>query len=227
MRTPHQKKRLFWAVAGVVLLELLLLALCVWQYTRWQEKLVMQAHWQARLANPPTTLSGTFDNTRSTLLEAQDSKEGEEGYRLVTPLVTAPGHETLVDRGWIPHDFTPGFLNRYATTGQVTVRGIEKPFPVRHGWLKGPTLGVGAPGTTVLLFFDPAHIPDPARNIRPAYYLQATVPTTGGIEAFAPQPYGLPPAQHFQYMLTWLLLALILAGLALRAAWQNCHGPRA
>jgi cytochrome oxidase assembly protein ShyY1 len=149
---------------------------------------------------------GRFDTSREVVLESQLNQNEEPGYRIVTPLVIGP-FEVLVDRGWIPRDFTPGFLQKYAPQhNQFTA--VVRRFPARHGWLQGPTENYGAAHT--LVFFDPAEIPLKPGIERLGYYLQADSKTHEQVAAFITTPAEtITPERHRQYAFTWFSCAAL------------------
>lgn len=196
-----------------------LVCLGAWQLQRavWKQTLVNQS--DVLRMQPPQPLNptqpyplwqplhgvGQFDTAREVVLESQLNPQGAPGYRLITPLLLNNTTEILVDRGWIPRDFSAGFLERYAPQ-QQQVTGVVRAFPQRHGWLQGPTESYGAAHT--LVFFDPAAIPLLPGVTRLEYYLQASSATHPGVVAFVEGPaQRISPAQHRQYAWTWLACA--------------------
>ena len=94
----------------------LLLTLGFWQLSREQEKLAIQAQYDARRGQPPVPLdaldatqdlqyveavvSGQADNARTFLLDNR-IHEGRAGYEVLVPLQTDSGWLVFVNRGWI------------------------------------------------------------------------------------------------------------------------------
>lgn len=156
--------------------------------------------WQRVLAD------GRFDPTREAVLESQLGPDGDPGYRIVTPLIIGVS-EVLVDRGWVPREFTPNFLDKY-TPSHHQFTAVVRSFPTRHGWLQGPTENYGAAHT--LVFFDPAAIPLKPGIERLGYYLQASSKTHEHVEAFVTTPAeSITPDRHRQYALTWFSCAAL------------------
>lgn len=119
----------------------ILCSLGVWQVRRmyWKEKLV--AAWNARIAEPPLTLTqaraagprgreyrrvtvrGTYD-TSQTIVIAHMPRGLYEGGEILTPLRPADGGAPLlVDRGWVPDRKVRAFLAADAGGREVEVTG--------------------------------------------------------------------------------------------------------
>jgi surfeit locus 1 family protein len=103
---------------GAVALIALTLALGRWQTHRAEEKQALQALFEARIAEPPVTLTGSLDSAEPLLYRrvraagewmAQgqifiDNQvlQGRAGFQVVTPLKLAgKGDAVLVNRGWV------------------------------------------------------------------------------------------------------------------------------
>ena len=205
-------------LVSFLLAEAVLLKLGFWQYHRMHERQAERAAYFATIDKRLTTVTGVFDTSREAVWESQDSPKGESGYRILTPLVNHATHtEVIVDRGWIERSFEPGFLAAYAPpAGEVSVTGLMKTPPTRHGWLKGPTEGRGA--AHVIQFLDLSHIPPLAGVKRLPTYLQARSATNPHVQAFLVVPVG--GDQNQQYMYTWFGLALMLVILSLQAFFK-------
>ncbi|RCV50775.1 SURF1 family protein [Marinitenerispora sediminis] len=79
------------------------------------------------LANEAVRVSGTFDAEGQVVVPAL-SPEGEEGYNVVAPLVTADGAAVAVDRGWLPEEQVgPDRAAPAPPEGAVTVTGWLRP----------------------------------------------------------------------------------------------------
>lgn len=111
------KYRFDWKLSLFVLLLLpLLLRLGFWQLAREQEKLALQASWEARQAEVPVLLEqldpaddlqyrqvrlvGSFDNAHVFLLDNR-IHQGRVGFEVVQPFVTNQGQIVFVNRGWL------------------------------------------------------------------------------------------------------------------------------
>ncbi len=225
--------------------EALLIGLGVWQYRRGQEKEAFRAAVEQRLAADSipfkrassadewrqVTLSGTFDHTRSIFVT--NARHGSRlGREVFTPLILAeamilrtPGeesgesfHEVIVHRGWIPKETTPADI---AFEGPVALSAVVRKWPesVAGDWLKGPGVVGEEEGIPLLLRASPELIPAKKSVIRKPFYVQATA----GIPAVL-KVADLPPrtaTPHFQYMLTWWALALIVAGLGITWIYKS------
>lgn len=68
---------------------------------------------------------GTWDHSRPVLLGPK-SKDGVQGYQLITPLVRRDGSTILVDRGFVSRNFTSGrqIKDVFCPTGNVKILGI-------------------------------------------------------------------------------------------------------
>lgn len=119
----------------------ILCSLGFWQVRRmyWKEKLV--AEWNARIAEPPLTLTealaagsrgreyrrvavrGSYD-TSQTIVIAHMPRGLYEGGEILTPLrPTRGGAPVLVDRGWVPDRKVRAFLAADSGRHEVTVTG--------------------------------------------------------------------------------------------------------
>jgi surfeit locus 1 family protein len=110
--------RFNWKLSLFVLLFLpLFLRLGFWQLAREEEKLQLQASWNARQQEPPLALQsldpaedlqyhqvelvGRFDNAHVFLLDNR-IHEGHAGFEVIQPFATNEGLTVFVNRGWLP-----------------------------------------------------------------------------------------------------------------------------
>ncbi len=129
----------------------LLLWLGFWQLDREQEKITMQADFEARTEKPAIALervdwnrpdelaylkvsvTGTYDNEHSYLLDNR-TYQGRVGYELISPFTAQSGMAILVNRGWIAQGATRAELPPIKRVeGQVTITAtvyvpLEEPF---------------------------------------------------------------------------------------------------
>ncbi len=199
-----------------------MVALGVWQLERLEWKTALMAERAARLDAPaitePATLdpvadtfrrasvAGTFLHDKEMYLAAR-SMRGNIGYHVVTPLRREAGGHVLVNRGWVPLDRkAPAARQDGQIEGTVTITGIVR-------------------GPVDRTMFTPDN--DPAAN---TWFIIDTdaMAAHAGLASVAPwtmdadaavNPGGFPIGGqtrailrngHWQYALTWLLLAVAL-----------------
>lgn len=162
----------------------------------------------------PVRATGRYIADRQFLLDNMVAG-GQAGYRVITPLLIADGHAVLVDRGWLPRDFStpvppPIEVDEQPRTvagqlDQLPRPGIALETPAESGWPKVvqfPTLDELSgwlelelvPG---LLLLEPA-APDGYRR------------------DWRPSDFG--PERHIGYAFQWFALAATLVILYL--AWS-------
>jgi len=113
-----------WILLSVLFVALVLVMyrLGLWQFHRWQQtkrdnhRISRAVHAEPvgieTLTAPgrtvpeseryrPVTVTGTYDAAHQFVVRRRTSNDGDIGYFLVTPLVTADHHEVLVNRGWV------------------------------------------------------------------------------------------------------------------------------
>jgi surfeit locus 1 family protein len=208
------------AVPGVVLL----LGLGTWQVMRLAEKNTLNA-WRverstaaavplaaqvgdvAPLEFRRVVVTGSLRHESELRLNAR-SQRGNAGYHILTPMMRADGPPVLINRGWVPYERKdPARRAEGQTAGTVTVEGILR---------REPRRGLFMPDN------------DAARNEWFWYDLPAMAAATG-LPSLAPfyveagtvaNPGGFPiggqtiielPGNHFQYAITWYVLAVALA----------------
>lgn len=213
--------RLVLLAAAALAAESALLTLAGWQWRRMHQR---QAEMASQAAQPTVTLSGMFDASRTVVLDNQPHPHNPDiiGWRLITPLRTASG-TILADRGWLPlppdRTAAPDLTPYLAPGGEVSLTGILKPIPTRHGWLQGPDTTTQP---TILARLSPAAITPETVS---ASYLQLTQPAEepqpGLLTQLLAAPSPTPdPARHLSYALQWLGMALAFPVLCL-AAWRK------
>jgi surfeit locus 1 family protein len=209
-------------VLGVVFMVLL----GSWQIQRlfWKQDLITtrQSRFAAPLVTPPPAnadsatvgelefyrvrLEGMFLHDHEMFLGAR-SLMSHLGYHVITPLRRADGSLVLVDRGWVPLDYTD-LASRAAAQieGPVSLEGV-----IRADGRKSRFTPDNVPEENFWFYVDlPAM----------AFYAAQDPFTNWYVEASAsPNPDGFPvggqskldlPNDHLQYALTWYSLALAL-----------------
>jgi surfeit locus 1 family protein len=211
-----------FAAAGVALL----LGLGVWQVERlnWKEGLIaarqaavaaapvpapIDAAAAQRLEFHPVVAAGRFLNDRKILLHAI-ARDGESGFDLWTPLITAGGRAVFVDRGFVPTALADRAKRAAGEpAGTVTVRGLLRlPYVRKPGW------------------FLPDNDPSRGEWFWPDLKAMAAADGLGPVAPYTidadatPNPGGWPrggvtnrelPNHHLQYAITWFSLAAALA----------------
>jgi surfeit locus 1 family protein len=112
-------------LVAVLVLAAALFSLGLWQLERAREKEQLAQQYRARAAGPPlhltgaevdadalnyrhVTVRGRYQPRYQFLLDNQ-LHQGRLGYHVITPLqVAGSGRLLLVNRGWVPHDYTAG-----------------------------------------------------------------------------------------------------------------------
>ena len=162
----------------------------------------------------PVRATGRYLPDRQFLLDNM-VEGGQAGYRVITPLLIAEGHAVLVDRGWVPRDFStsvPPSIEVDGTPRTVAGQLDHLPRPgialdsrAEPGWPKVvqfPTLAelsgwLGLDVVPGLLLLDP-DAPDGYRR------------------AWRPSDFG--PERHIGYAFQWFALAATLV--ILYFAWS-------
>ncbi len=231
------RKSLFWPSFWAGFGFLLLLGLGTWQVQRlhWKEGLIAQrnaALHAAPVALPatraaarplefhPVRATGDFLNHDELYLNAQ-SRQGDEGFQIVTPFRLNNGQVLLVNRGFVPTDRkAPATRQAGEISGPTAVTGLVR-LPEGPGW------------------FTPAN--DAAHNSWFFIDIPAMAKATGlahvlpfYIDADAtPNPGGWPkggqtittlPNHHLQYAITWYSLAAGLVVIYIRFAFLRARG---
>src|SRR5215216_5216071 len=166
------------------------------------------------------TVAGTLLNDKEFYLAARNLKN-KVGLQVVTPLRTDDGRIVLFDRGWIPQEQKdPAKRAQGQAAGRLDLTGI-----VRRNQERRQFAPENVPDKNVWFHVDVPLMrgmaggkPDPKLD---TFFLDADA---------APNPGGLPiggqtrldiPNDHLQYAITWLLLALAMAGVYLAYHWEN------
>jgi surfeit locus 1 family protein len=212
-----------WPTLIAVPAILVLLGLGAWQVQRlaWKQALIDTV--EAQLAAAPValpsnvgdpqdwlyrrvTLSGHFHHDHEIHLLAQ-TKRGNLGYQIITPLERPDGSFVLVNRGWVPTERKdPASRPEGLVEGEVSIEGI-----VRLPWKQGLFIPDNDPAANIWFYGDLAAMAKQAGVAAPEFMVEAGP---------APNPGGFPIGgqtrvtfrnDHLQYALTWFALAVALA----------------
>ena len=215
-----------WAGAGLILL----LGLGTWQVQRlrWKEGLIAEraAGLAATPVAPPPTLDaaralelhpvraeGQFRHDRELDLNLE-SKTGEAGFHIVTPLILADGSALLVDRGFVPTELkSPATRAAGEPSGTVSVTGLVRiPSAGKPSWFTPDN----DPARNSWFYVDVAAMAKAAGTTRvlPFYIDADATPNPGGWPKGGQTVVDLPN-NHLSYAITWFGLAAGLFGVYL------------
>lgn len=142
-------------------------------------------------------------------------QDGQAGYRVLTPLLLDPGRAVLVDRGWIPRDFSNQSLPQVAVDSQRrTVSGKLDRLP-RAGIALQTEMTAGWPKVVQFPALDELSEVLELRLVPGLLLLDAAEPD-GYRREWRPSDFG--PERHIGYAVQWLALAGTLVILYL--AWS-------
>lgn len=235
-----------WKIALFTALLLpLLLSLGAWQLRREQEKIDIQALYQARQSGQPMSLAelqqvtlaeqawapvwleGEYDNAHSFLLDNR-THEGRLGMELITPFTTEGGSVALVNRGWIPRDQYRTILPEPETVaGRVRIAGSVY-IPDGEPFM----LGAEDPFSTwprVLQSIDTGLM---YRELQLELSQQA-LPWTirigagmAGAEVRYWQAVNMSPEKHRAYAIQWFTMAAVLVLLVIYSIFRSIRQTR-
>lgn len=208
----------------------LLLGLGTWQWQRAEEKAVLEATLEARLARPPRTLDLEVDTAPPDLtrvriegriladrqiLRDNRTHQGRVGYDVhapVVPVLTTPGEPppaVLVNFGWVEAPATRDELPEVELpTTPVILTGI-----VDAGGEQGPTFGEVAetgrwPLRVQRIEMDSLQ---EALGVRLQSALVVADATSPGAQTYSWEPVRMGSGTHRGYAIQWWGLALVLA----------------
>lgn len=221
-----------WLLTTLLVLmgSLLCVRLGFWQLDRLAQRRAFNAHVSAMRALPPLRLpssedvmqmewravqaEGGYDFEHQVAIRNQ-YREGQYGYRLLTPLRLADGKAVLVDRGWIPTEGNarPSDWRKYDQEGMVTVSGIVR-LPQRQVTPLGasdPPLGPGQTRLDFWVYVDldriGAQIPYPLLPV----YIQLDADAAQTTPPIPGQPaLELSEGPHLGYAIQWFTFAALL-----------------
>jgi len=162
----------------------------------------------------PVRATGHYLAERQFLLDNMVAG-GQAGYRVITPLLLDEGHAVLVDRGWVPRDFSA------AGPPPIEVDGTRRTVAGRLDHLPRPGIALdtlAAPGWPKVVQF-------PSLDELSNWLDLELVPGLLLLDAAAPDGYrrdwrppGFGPERHIGYAFQWFALAVTLVVLYL--AWS-------
>jgi surfeit locus 1 family protein len=213
----------------------LLIGLGLWQLQRltWKEGVIAQI--EARTKAAPVALSevakranagedvsytrisadGRFEHDKELYLYA--IADGDVGWHVITPLLDRDGTTVLVDRGFVPESKRdPATRAQGELAGEVTVIGLAR-MPEKQGAFT-PDNEVAAnswfwhdlPAMVAALY------PQGGAQVVPFYLEAERADVPGGWPRGGQTTLDIPN-NHFQYALTWFLMAFCVA--AIYAVW--------
>jgi surfeit locus 1 family protein len=225
------RARLLPTLATLALLPLMLW-LGFWQLDRAQQKLALQADYDARNATAPVSLGGQpwsaedarfrrvaikgyYDSAYQILLDNRVHK-GAVGYHVITPLrITGSDLRVLVNRGWVPVGRDRQHLPSIETPAEEqTVMGVAIVPGEYHFTLADPGPVTGD-WPTVWQNLDMQRygqaVPFPVQPV--ILLLDAQSPAAGFVRDWARLDAGI--ATHKSYAFQWFSLAVALLGVYL------------
>lgn len=142
-------------------------------------------------------------------------QDGQAGFRVLTPLLLEPGRAVLVDRGWIPRDFSAASLPEIVVDNQRRMvsgkldrlprAGIALQTEMTEGWPKVVQFPALDELSEVL-----------GLQLVPGLLLLDAAEPDGYRRAWRPSDFG--PERHIGYAVQWFALAVTLVLLYL--AWS-------
>ncbi len=217
----------FWPTMMTIPMIAIMLALCIWQLSRYNWKVNMIETINTQLSAPAVELPendivpkdwyykrvsvrGMFDHSNELHLFAHAVK-GRKGFQIITPFIRENGKGiVLVNRGWVPED------NKDAATrpqGQISgimeVRGV-----VRTAWTKHWSFMPASNATDNVWLYGElaemaAHLD---MEVAPVFVELENMPVPGGLPIGGQTRVSIPN-NHIEYFLTWLGLAAAMAAI--------------
>jgi surfeit locus 1 family protein len=136
------------------------------------------------------------------------SQRGNAGYHILTPLIRADGPPVLINRGWVPYERKdPARRAEGQVAGAVTVEGILRREPRR-----GLFMPDNDAARNEWFWYDLPAMAAATRlaDLAPFYVEAGTAANPGGFPIGGQTIIELP-SNHFQYAITWYVLAVALA----------------
>ena len=223
-----------------------------WQLDRAQQKLDLQAHITARGSLPvlaqaqlprseaeatpqhyrPVQLRGRWLDAMTIYLDNRQMN-ARQGFFVLTPLLLAPGDAVLVQRGWMPRDFSDRSRLQPLPTqaGEVLVTGRLAPPPSRLLALSGAEQGPIRQNVDLVLLAKELRLALRPLSVQqteatqvapaPAADVPATIPDDGLRRQWP--AVAVDVGKHYGYAFQWFSLSALLLGLT---AWFQFLRPR-
>ena len=226
------------AVAGVALT----FRLGVWQLSRAEEKLALQAHIQAQAQEPPlqnhealaepgswaqvhrpVSLQGQWLEAQTIYLDNRNH-HGQTGFWVMTPLRWAPGQVAWVQRGWVQRDLRDARKVPPVSTPatQVTVTGrIAAPLSHMVELAAPVAANQAMPTPRIQVNLDMAQMQALVNDNVSAVVIQ-TGPDSDGLRRDWPV-VALSADKNKGYAFQWFALSALIAGLYLWFQWIQPH----
>lgn len=211
-RSSHFDARFWLITLSALLMCGLTASLGAWQLDRAAQKEKLR---EARANAQPIRLSGQW-SLADTIYVDNRQMNAKQGFFVVTPLVSSSGDYVLVERGWIPRDFTDRkklqAIETPVGTVTIAVRRIKTPAPPA-GFAKD--LNVEYP---IVQFVDLAVI---AKNMQAKTYtgmVQQVGETSEGLKRDWYEPAS-GAEKNYGYAFQWFALCALLAGLYVWFQW--------
>ncbi|WP_282607548.1 SURF1 family protein [Pelagibius sp. Alg239-R121] len=217
----------FWATAVTIPALIILLGLGTWQVQRlqWKQEQIELRQERAHAPVVPVSevldvpaekeffhveVTGRFLHDKELYLAAR-SLNGNVGQHIVTPFQMSDGRVLLIDRGWVPSEKRdPETRSEGQIQGDGTVDGL-----LRLGGWKGYDFirpdNDPAKNFWFYVDFEAMAVATGLENMIQTAYLDAGPAENAGGYPIGGQTRITLRNDHFQYVLTWYALALILA----------------
>jgi surfeit locus 1 family protein len=162
----------------------------------------------ANLMHREAVLQGSWQAAHTVYLDNRPM-DGKSGFWVVTPLLLADSHQAvLVQRGWVPRDFTDRTRLPQVSTpeGVVTVSGRMAPPPSKLYEFEGAAQGRIRQNLDLAAFSAETGLP-----LLPVSLLQTGAASEGLLRNWAAPNTGVD--KHHGYAFQWFALCALLVGL--------------
>lgn len=162
----------------------------------------------ANVMHREAVLQGNWQAAHTVYLDNRPM-DGKSGFWVVTPLLLADSKQAvLVQRGWVPRDFTDRTRLPEVRTpeGVVTVSGRMAPPPSKLYEFDGAAQGRIRQNLDLLAFSAETGLP-----LLPVSLLQTGAPSEGLLRNWAAPTTGVD--KHYGYAFQWFALCALLVGL--------------
>lgn len=224
-------KAIFW-ISFVGLGAAIMIGLGIWQLQRLQERRAANAQIISRMDLPPilitgealdttnleyhsASVTGTYDFSQEIVLRNR-TKEDQPGVDLITPLkIEGSDKAILVDRGWIPYEYSlPQQRQPYDTgAGPVTIHGLIRLTQIRPSALtpSDPLVNADMPRLDAWYWLNISQIQQQFRTYQllPFYLEQDPLDDVTVLPSPA-HTFELDDGPHLSYAIQWFSFAAIL-----------------